>query len=354
MSKTRKVVMMDNAGRIWTEEQETPAPKPGQLLIEVRASMVSPGTELGGVKRRRENPGSETRQRPFGYTNAGVVIGKNGACDEFEIGDRVSGMGGGYALHATHACVPHNLCAKIPDNVSDEAAASNHLAATALHAVQRGQVRIGENVVVAGLGIVGQFACQIARAAGAYVIGLDRLPLRIQIAERCIGAASDRHRALNVSETDPIPIATAFTEGYGMDCGIIAFGGDATGAFQQIRAMLKTAPDTHKVGRIVIVGGASITHGFAAGLGNVDVISAARTGPGYHDEEYEHGAEYPPVFVPWPTQRNLELALRMMSERKIRVDPLITDVIPIDSAAEGCERLIQTPNEALGVVFSMQ
>ena len=59
MSKTRKVVMMNEAGRIWTEEQETPAPKPGQLLIEVHASMVSPGTELGGVKRRRENPGSE-------------------------------------------------------------------------------------------------------------------------------------------------------------------------------------------------------------------------------------------------------------------------------------------------------
>ena len=56
MSKTRKVVMMNEAGRIWTAEQETPAPKPGQLLIEVRASMVSPGTELGGVKRRREEP----------------------------------------------------------------------------------------------------------------------------------------------------------------------------------------------------------------------------------------------------------------------------------------------------------
>ena len=95
--------MMNEAGRIWTEEQETPAPKSGQLLIEVHASMVSPGSELGGVKRRRENPGSETRQRPFGYTNAGVVIGKEGDCDEFEIGDRVSGMGGGYALHATHA-----------------------------------------------------------------------------------------------------------------------------------------------------------------------------------------------------------------------------------------------------------
>ena len=135
--------------------------------------MVSPRwewTELGGVKRRRENPGSETRQRSFGYTNAGVVVGKEGDCDEFEIGDRVAGMGGGYALHATYACVPHNLCAKVPNDVADEEAASIHLAATrkvALHAVQRGRIRIGENVVVAGLGIVGQFACQIAKTAGA-------------------------------------------------------------------------------------------------------------------------------------------------------------------------------------------
>ena len=349
MSKTRTVLMMNEAGRIWTQEEETPAPQPGQLLIEVHASMVSPGTELGGVKRRREKPGSQARQRPFGYTNAGVVIGVAGDCDEFKIGDRVSGMGGGYALHATYACVPHNLCAKIPDNVSDAAAASNHLAATALHAVQRGRIRIGENVVIAGLGVVGQFASQIARAAGAYVLGLDRLPLRIGIAEK-----AGIHRAVNTAETDPIPIAAEFTKGYGMDCGIIAFGGDATSAFEQIRATLKTAPDTHKVGRIVIVGGASITHGFAAGLGNVDVISAARTGPGYHDEAYEHGADYPPVFVPWPTQRNLELALRLMSEGKIQVDPLITDTIPIDRAPEGCEKLIQTPNEALGVIFTMQ
>ena len=349
MSKTRKVVMRNDAGQIWTEEQETPATKTGQLLIEVHASMVSPGTELGGFKRRRENPRPATQQRPFGYTNAGVVIGKEGDCAEFEISDRVACMGGGYALHATYACVPHNLCAKIPDNVKDQEAASIHLAATALHAVQRGRIRIGENIVVAGLGIVGQFASQIAKIAGAYVIGLDQLPLRLGIAET---AGIDL--AINVSDTDPIPIAQEFTNGYGMDCGIIAFGGDATSAFQQIRAMLKTAPDTHKMGRIVIVGGASITHGFAAGLGNVDVISAARTGPGYHDEKYEHGSDYPPVFVPWPTQRNLELALRLMSEEKIKVHPLITDIAPIEQASEACEKLIQTPNEALGVIFTMK
>ena len=88
-------------------------------------------------------------------------------------------MGGGYALHATHACIPHNLCAKIPENVSDAEAASNHLAATALHAVQRGRIVIGENVVVAGLGLVGQLSCQIAQIAGAYVMGLDHFPRRM-------------------------------------------------------------------------------------------------------------------------------------------------------------------------------
>ncbi len=348
MSQTRKVVVMDSNGKIWTEEQPTPEPESGQLLVEVRASMVSPGSGLGGVKGRRANPEPNPTKRPFGYTNAGVVIGKKGNCDEFSIGDRVSGMGGGYALHATHACIPHNLCAKIPANVSDAEAASNHLAATALHAVQRGRIKIGENVVVAGLGLVGQLSCQIAQIAGAYVMGLDHFPRRVQIAQE---AGIDL--PIQLGDTDLLPIAEEFTNGYGMDCGIIAFGGDGTEAFRQIRSMLKTSPDTHKMGRIVIVGGASITHRFGTGVGNADVINAARTGPGYHDEAYEHGADYPPVFVHWHTQRNLELVLQFMSEGKLKVKPLITDIVPIDQAADACEKLIQTPNEALGVVFTM-
>ena len=348
MNQTRKVVVMDSNGKIWTEEQSIPELKSGQLLVEVGASMVSPGSGLGGVKDRRANPTPNPTKRPFGYSNAGVVIGKKGNCGEFSISDRVSGMGGGYALHATHACIPHNLCAKIPGNVSDAEAASNHLAATALHAVQRGRIAIGENVVVTGLGLVGQLSCQIAQIAGAYVMGLDRFPQRVKIAQE---AGVDL--PIQLTDDDLVPVAEKFTNGYGMDCGIIAFGGDGTEAFRQIRSMLKTAPDTHKMGRIVIVGGATITHGFAAGVGNVDVISAARTGPGYHDEAYEHGANYPPVFVHWSTQRNLELVLRFMSEGKLKVKPLITDTVPIDHASDACEKLIQTPNEALGVVFSM-
>ena len=131
-----------------------------------------------------------------------------------------------------------------------------------------------KNVVVAGLGLVGQLSCQIVQIAGAYVMGLDHFPRRVQIAQE---AGVDL--PIQLGDTDPVPIAEEFTNGYGMDCGIIAFGGDGTEAFRLIRSTLKTAPDTHKVGRIVIVGGATITHPFAAGAGNVGRNQRSPDGP---------------------------------------------------------------------------
>lgn len=341
----RKFATIDGKGIISVEEGPIPEPNKGELLIEVYASAISPGTELGGVKSRRKKTGSSPG-RPFGYQNAGRVIKKGNDCDEFEIGDRVAGMGGGYALHTDFACVPKNLCVPIPDELSYEDAAFNHLAATALHAIRRGSIQISENVVVVGLGVVGQFCCQFARIAGAHVMGVDRLPLRLEIASNA-GAAL----VVNVDEDDAIAQSKEFTRGYGMDCGIIAFGGDATDALKLIRQMLKRSPDTHSMGRIVIVGGAHISHGFAAALGNVDVRSSARPGPGYHDEDYERGKDYPPVFVEWTTKRNLEESLRCMADGTLKVKPLVTHVYPLDDAEEACENLIQTPNEALGVVL---
>lgn len=341
----RKVAAIDGRGNISVIEEPMAAPKPGQVQIEVRASMVSPGTELGGVKRRRENP-SDAAPRPFGYSNSGVVIAQGAGCEDIPIGTRVACMGGGYAQHATHACVPRNMAVPIPDGVSDEDAASIHLVATALNAVRRGEFHLGEHIAVAGLGLVGQFTCQWARLSGCHVIGLDQLPMRLAVAGAC-----GLHCGINISEEDPVAVSRAFTRGYAIDGGVIAFGGDGTPAFVTLTEMMKKAPDTHLMGRIVIVGGARIDHGFAAALGNLDVRSAARTGPGYHDEAWEHGADYPPVFMQWTTRRNMEECLRFMGSGHMQVSPLITHRVALEDAPEACEDLIQNPNAALGVVF---
>lgn len=342
---SRRAAAIDGAGRISVIEEPMPSPKPGQVLIEVKASMVSPGTELGGVKRRRENP-TDAEARPFGYSNAGVVIAEGEGCEDIPIGTRVACMGGGYAQHASHGCVPRNMAVPIPDNVSFEHAASIHLVATGLNAVRRGDFRFGEFVGVVGLGPVGQFTCQLARLSGCHVLALDQLPMRLEIAKTC-----GLERGVNVTEEDPIAVAPTFSRGYGLDGAVMAFGGDGTKAFVTLTKMIKKSPDTHLMGRIVIVGGARIEHNFAAALGNLDVRSAARTGPGYHDEAWEHGEDYPGVFIQWTTRRNMEECLVFMSSGGLLVDPLITHRVALGDAPEACEELIQHPDRALGVVF---
>ncbi|MBD3184022.1 zinc-binding dehydrogenase [Candidatus Poribacteria bacterium] len=345
MSKTRKFAAIDGAGVISVQEGPIPEPGNGEILVEVKASCISSGTELGGIKNRRENPGS-SGPRPFGYQNAGIIIAKGENCDEYQIGDKVASIGGGYALHATHACVPKNLSVHIPDGISYEIASTVHLGATGLHAVRRAKLEYGENAAIFGAGTVGQFTTQFSRLSGAHVMVIDQYDLRLKAA---IEGGADI--TVNFTEEDLVFISKDFTRNYGIDASFICFGGDANPALKQIRQMMKVSPDTHIMGRLVIVGGATISHGFGASLGNMDIRSSARPGPGYHDEEYERGKDYPTVFVQWTTKRNLEETLRAVQEGKLKVKPLISHVCPLDEAPDICEEIIQTPEKTLAVVL---
>ena len=341
----RKVAAIDGQGRFHVIEEAVPEPKAGQVLIEVGASLISSGTELGGIPRRRESP-KDSPPKPFGYQNAGTVIQLGEGVARYRVGDRIACMGGGYAQHASHAAVPVNLSVPIPEGVSFEEAAFCHLAATALHAVRRAEPAYGENFAIAGLGTVGQLAAQLARLCGAHVVGLDRFTKRLEKAQE-LGADA----VLNVTEGDPVPAVVAFCRGHGLDAGIIAFGGDATECLRQLYGMMKEAPDGHRWGRIVVVGGATISVGLAASLGNVDIRSSARTGPGYHDEAWEHGDDYPDVIVKWSTRRNLEECLRAIAEGTLKVEPLISDVFPLAEAPAACEKIVSEPSETLAVIL---
>ncbi len=344
MVQKRKYVVRNKKGVISVENGPVPEPARGEVLVKVHASLISPGTELGDVIKARKNPDNKKLKTAFGYSNAGEVIDVGAGSKDIQIGTRVACMGSG-ALHASYACVPRNLCVSIPKGVSYQEATFACLGATALQAIRRAKLQLGENVAVLGLGIVGQICSQLAKIAGCHVISWDSLPLRLKKAERIAD------QVVNIKGSDAVSLTDEFTRGYEIDAGFICFGGEATGAFKQLVACMKTSPDTHKMGRIVIVGGASITHTFAAELGNLDVLSSARTGPGYHDESWEHGHDYPSVFVEWTTQRNLEEILRWIKEKQIDVKSLITDEVPLIQAPEACEKLIQHPDHALGVIL---
>ena len=342
----RKVAAIDGRGQGVCLEETMPALGPGEVKVRVEASLISPGSELGRVGAMRENPQPDRPPRPFGYTNAGVVEEVGTGVEQFEVGQSVACMGGGYALHSDWACVPQNLCATIPEGVSFAEAASVHLAATGLHAVRRTAPLYGENGIVVGLGLVGQLTAQFAQLSGCHVLGVDHFTRRREIAQE-VGIEC----VVDPAGQDVVEQAGEFTQGYGMDFGVIAFGGEASDALETIYQSLKQAPDTHRMGRIVLVGGAQVTHGFGSALGNVDLRSAARTGPGYHDPAYERGQAYPEVFVEWPTQRNLAECLRAIADGKLRVQPLYTHEFALEEVAAAVDVLVESPAEALGVVF---
>ncbi|KPK66218.1 MAG: hypothetical protein AMK73_00680 [Planctomycetes bacterium SM23_32] len=344
--KTRRVAAIDGRGQFVLIEEPVPQPGRGEVLAENRASLISPGTELGGVKGRRANPDPDAPPRRFGYSSAGVVLEAGKGCEDLPPGTELACMGDGYALHSDYVVVPRNLTVPKPPEISFEEAAFAHLAATALHAVRRADVRIGENFLVVGLGVLGQLAVQLGRIAGAHVAAMDLLPMRRELAAR--GGAD----LVLDPRDEPVEQVRRFTRGYGLDCGLIAFGGDATEAVELVSRMMKVAPDTHRMGRLAIVGGAQFqASGWPVAVGNMDIRPSSRPGPGYHDEAWEHGRDYPAVFVQWTTRRNMEEALRFAAEGRLDLEILITHRLPLGDFAEGAEALVSSPGAALGVVL---
>ena len=154
-----------------------------------------------------------------------------------------------------------------------------------------------------------------------------------------------------VGEEDEVAATHAFTGGAGLDSAVFAFGGDGTDVLHKIGRCLKHSPDGHPMGGIVIVGGT--TFRYDASPSNVDIRRSSRTGPGYHDEAWEHGPDYPPVFMRWTTRTNLELCMRLVAEGKLDVDTLTTHRIPLENVESETAAIIEEPDKALGVVFQM-
>lgn len=112
---------------------------------------------------------------------------------------------------------------------------------------------------------------------------------------------------------------------------------------------MKVSGDGHPMGTMVIVGGAEFP--FTRSLTNMDVRRSSRTGPGYHDKDWERGRDYDPVFVRWNTRSNLELCLRLVAEGKLPVEKLTTHRVSFDSVEGETRRITEDPDSILGMVF---
>lgn len=360
LPKSRRVVALYGDGTLRIKDLDLPELESGTILVEVKASLVSPGSELkgpvkpgvksaGGWRGLREmqlDPDLNLEAKPFGYANAGVIIALDDGVKGFEIGERVACIGAGYAQHSDYSVVPQNLVVTLPENVSFEQGAYGMLLATALQAVRRGTPTIGEYAAVAGLGMVGLLTSRILQLSGCFVMGWDAVDSRLELAKD-FGIDG----TVNVLKEDSTELTRRFTSDRGLDLSVIALGGDAEKPAHALEKCMKVSPDGHAMGTMVVVGGAEFP--FTRSLTNMDIRRSSRTGPGYHDSEWERGGNYGDVFVRWDTKKNLELCLRLVSEGKIPVEKLTTHRVPFDDIESQTLKITRDPDSILGMVFEM-
>ena len=191
-------------GRLEIGEVPLPQARANEVLVRTHYSFVSVGTEKMKVSQARMSLAEKARERPdqvrqvldtlkeqgvmptvrkvqerlkapntLGYSCAGTVVELGSRVDELRVGDRVACIGEGLATHAEFNAVPRNLVVPVPPGVPLESASAAAVGAIALQGMRQAQLELGETVAVIGLGLLGQFLVQLARAGGCRVIGVD-------------------------------------------------------------------------------------------------------------------------------------------------------------------------------------
>ncbi|MBU2999828.1 bi-domain-containing oxidoreductase [Roseovarius nubinhibens] len=363
--------ILQNLSTGQSELVEAPAPQArwGSLLIDTSVSLISTGTERmlvdfgksGLLAKARSQP-EKVRQvldkvatdglmttvdavrsklgqpLPLGYCNVGVVRDSGG--DGFRQGDRVVSNG----PHADVVSVPRNLCARIPDGVSDEAASFTVVASIGLQGIRLAKPTLGEAFVVTGVGLIGLLTVQMLRAQGCRVLAIDFDAAKLELA-RSLGAETCNPGA----GEDPVAAGLAFSRGHGVDGVLITASTKSSDPVTQAARMCR------KRGRIVLVGVTGLE------LNRADFYEkelsfqvSCSYGPGRYDPAYEErGQDYPIGFVRWTEQRNFEAVLDMLASGALDVTSLVTHRVAFEDAPRAYE-LLSTDKTALGIILTYE
>jgi predicted dehydrogenase/threonine dehydrogenase-like Zn-dependent dehydrogenase len=344
----KQIIQSFKTGETILEEIPAPIVKKGSVLIQSTKSLVSLGTERMLVEFGKSNLISKARQQPdkvkqvldkiktegliptleavfnklgeplpLGYCNVGKVIEVGEGVHEFKVGDRVASNG----QHAEFVCIPKNLVAHIPNDVSDDEATFTVIGSIGLQGIRLLNPTIGETVVVIGMGLIGLLTAQLLVANGCKVIGIDIDEEKLKIAQK---------RGIipfNPKNGDVVKFVEGITNEVGCDGVII------TASTKSDEVISQAAKMSRKRGRIILVGviGLNISRAEFYEKEITFQVSCSY-GPGRYDEKYEQkGIDYPLAFVRWTEKRNFETILHAISTKIIDVNSLITEIVELEN-----------------------
>jgi len=225
-----KAAVYTGPRRLEMREVPTPKPGPGQVLIKVKYCAIC-GTDVHGFLFDAVTHGTI-----LGHEYSGVIAQVGPGVTQWEVGQRVVGLGGtpppgaplpsqgprfNYRTQGLVARRPGGYAEyvlleaweplAIPEGVPDEAACLAEPCSVAVHAVRHSKLRVGEPVAVIGAGPIGLLCIQVAKAAGAGDVYVSEpAPARTKAALES-GAAA----VVDPTRQDPVERMVQLTGGLG-------------------------------------------------------------------------------------------------------------------------------------------
>jgi threonine dehydrogenase-like Zn-dependent dehydrogenase len=336
-----KAAMFYGGKDIRVEELPDPRPGPGEVLVDIGAAGIC-GSDLHPYRGR--NPwgaaAGATVGRTAGHELAGLVAALGEGVTGLRVGQRVGvepmhlvGCGtcrqcqrGDYHICPTRGqrngqrhgsagfseldlAVADNVF-PLPENVSLEAASMLDVYACGVHAINRIPVKAYDHVCVLGTGPIGMTMGQVARAAGVRkVIMVGRRDELLNVAKE-VGAADE---VINNTKVDQLEEAIKeMTDGQGCDAVFESVGGEAETVKQAVEA-------ASYGGKIGIIG---------AFWGDVAVAYRAAN-------RKEIDLRWCNSYSTWQGEREYKIALDMVAEGRVQVEPLITHRFPLTDILAG-------------------
>lgn len=319
------------------ELRPEPLPPVGPEDVSVRAvaSGISAGTELL-VYRGQVPPelpldlptlaGSFRYPIKYGYASVGRVTAVGAAVRDRAPGDLV------FALHPHQSAyvLPAARTVRLPADLPPERGVFLANLETAVNVALDAAPRLGETVLLSGLGVVGLLVLQALRRTGvAEIIGVDALPRRRALAAR-LGATLTL-----APDADVVAEARAYTAGRGVDLAIEVSGAPA--------ALVPAIEAVAEEGMVVV----------ASWYGTKPV--PLQLGSHFHRgrvrlRSSQVGHLDPALAPRWDYARRQAVALRLLGE--LPLGELISHRIPFAQAREAFALLDEHPADALQVVLT--
>ena len=329
-----KAAVATRPGHVEFQNVSVPDPGPDDVVVDVRHSWISNGTEGSFVRGERiagDTPRAAGDPLPFphvpGYQKVGIVASVGANVDHVAIGDvvfatvsRIEGMFYDHAGHVSPAVTHRSQVWKLPPGLDPVAFSGLVLTQVGYNVAMRPSLVPGDRAVVIGDGMVGHWTAQTLRHRGAHVLLLGRHDARLALFH-----CSPEDRTVNVGREAAVDAVRDWAPG---GAQVIA---DTVGSIETVESLY---PAMRRESHIS-------SAGFYGENGRIDIQKMRDREMTLHSP------------AGWTGER-MQATLELVASGMLQTLPLITHRFAADRAGEAFDLVLSRSEPVLGVILDWE